>query len=260
MTTAGETFEQVAGCRIRIMRKGAGEPLLFLHGASGAGRWLPFMETLSQQHDVIVPEHPGFGQSDTPEWLDNIADLAHFYQDLIDQLGLRKVHLVGTSLGGWIAAELARFSCEKLQSLTLVAAAGVSVPGVRKGDMFMWSPEEMTQKLFHDQQLAQAMPQPSTEDEVMVGLKNRLMTAKLSWSPRLHNPHLRKWLHRITAPTLIIWGDDDQLLPLAYGQAYEKLIPGAQLQVISACGHLPHVEKPQEFTAKVLDFTRRSAQ
>ena len=105
-----ETFETVTGCRIRIMRKGQGQPLLFLHGASGAANWLPFMDMLAQHYDVIVPEHPGFGGSDTPEWLDNVGDLAHFYRDLIDHLGLSAVHLVGTSLGGWIAAELATFT------------------------------------------------------------------------------------------------------------------------------------------------------
>lgn len=255
-----ETFETVTGCRVRVMRQGGGEPLLFLHGASGARRWLPFMEGLAQSHDVIVPEHPGFGASETPDWLDNVGDLAHFYLDLIDHLGLGKVHLVGTSLGGWIAAELATCNCAKLKSLTLVAPAGVSVAGVRWPDMFMWSPEELTQKLFHDPQLAKVMPQPATEDEVMLALKNRLTTAKLGWSQRMHNPHLRKWLHRVAVPTLIIWGDDDQVLPAAYGAAYRDLIPSSSLEMIAECGHLPHVEKAQEFVQKVVHFTQRSTQ
>lgn len=251
-----ETFETVTGCRIRMMRKGQGEPLLFLHGASGAQRWLPFMESLAQSHDVIVPEHPGFGASDMPEWLDNVADLAHFYRDLMDHLGLDKVHLVGTSLGGWIAAELATCSCEKLKSLTLVAPAGLSVPGVRRPDMFMWSPEELRRKLFHDPELAKSAPVPATEEEVMLALKNRLTTAKLGWDTRMHNPQLRKWLHRIQVPTLIIWGDDDQILPLAYGAAYRDLIPASSLEIFSKCGHLPHVEKAQDFTRKLVHFTQ----
>lgn len=254
-----ETFETVTGCRIRIMRKGQGHPLLFLHGASGAANWLPFMDMLAKNYDVIVPEHPGFGGSETPEWLDTVGDLAHFYRDLIDHLGLSAVHLVGTSLGGWIAAELATFTCEKIKSLTLVAPAGITVPGVRKGDMFMWSPEELSSKLFHNQELARSVPQPTSEEAVMVMLKNRLMTAKLGWSPRMHNPHLRKWLHRISAPTLIIWGDDDQLLPAAYGPAYRDLIPASSLHIIAQCGHLPHVEKAQEFVAKVTQFTQEVA-
>jgi pimeloyl-ACP methyl ester carboxylesterase len=130
---------------------------------------------------------------------------------------------------------------------------------VRKGDMFMWSPEELSSKLFHNQELARSVPQPTSEEAVMVMLKNRLMTAKLGWSPRMHNPHLRKWLHRISAPTLIIWGDDDQLLPAAYGPAYRDLIPASSLHIIAQCGHLPHVEKAQEFVAKVTQFTQEAA-
>jgi pimeloyl-ACP methyl ester carboxylesterase len=255
-----ETFETVTGCRVRIMRQGRGEPLLFLHGASGAQRWLPFMDSLAQSHDVIVPEHPGFGSSETPDWLETIADLAYFYQDLMDHLGLEKVHLVGTSLGGWIAAELATCSCEKLKSLILVAPAGISVAGVQKPDMFMWSPEELTRKLFHDPQLAKAVPKPATEDEVMLALKNRLTTAKLGRSQRMHNPQLRKWLHRIKVPTQIIWGDDDQILPTAHGAAYRDLIPSSSLEIMAQCGHLPHVEKAQEFAQKVVNFTQRVAQ
>ncbi|MEX0409017.1 alpha/beta hydrolase [Aquibium sp. LZ166] len=254
-----ESFETVTGCRIRMMRKGKGEPLLFLHGATGVPRWLPFMDMLAEKYDLIVPEHPGFGASDTPDWLDNIGDLAFFYLDLIDHLGLDKVHLLGTSIGGWIAAELATRSCEKVRTLTLVAPAGIHVKGVKKGDIFMWSPEETAQNLFHNQEIAKAVPQPANEDELMVVLKNRLMTAKLGWQPRMYNPHLKKWLHRVDVPTLIIWGDDDKLIPAAYGPAYRDLIPNSSLEVIAECGHLPHVEKAQEFTSKVVSFIEGAA-
>ncbi len=102
-----ESFVTIAGCKTRLMRGGSGEPLLFLHGARGASAWLPFWETLSQRFDVIVPEHPGFGGSDTPDWLDNVGDLAYFYLDFIDALKLKAVNLAGVSLGGWIGAEIA---------------------------------------------------------------------------------------------------------------------------------------------------------
>jgi pimeloyl-ACP methyl ester carboxylesterase len=97
---------------------------------------------------------------------------------------------------------------------------------------------------------------PATEEEVMLAMKNRLTTAKLGWSTRMHNPHLRKWLHRIQVPTLIIWGDDDQVLPMAYGAAYRDLIPASSLEIFAKCGHLPHVEKTQEFTHKLVHFTQ----
>jgi pimeloyl-ACP methyl ester carboxylesterase len=254
-----ETTETVAGCQVRVMRGGSGEPLLFLHGAAGAERWLPFMDMLAERYDVIVPEHPGFGASETPEWLDTISDLSFFYMDFLEQLGLERVHLVGTSLGGWIAAEMATRSCQRIKTLTLVAPAGIHVPGVKRGDMFMWSPEEMAQNLFHNQEIAKAMPQPADEAALTVVLKNRLTTAKLSWNPRFHNPHLKKWLHRVDVPTLILWGDDDKLLPAEYGPAYRDLIPNSELEIIPECGHLPHVEKAREFTAKVASFIEGAA-
>src|SRR5271170_6468461 len=131
----------VRGCRIRLMRGGAGSPLVVLHGASGANVQ-PFMQQLSQKFDVIAPEHPGFGDSDTPDWLDNIHDLAYFYLDLLDELKLNGVHLVGNSLGGWIAAELAVRNTQRLASLTLAGSAGLDVPGVKQMDSFLTSDEE----------------------------------------------------------------------------------------------------------------------
>src|SRR5437868_15273447 len=122
-----QTKISIRGCSIGLMRSGAGRPLLFLHGPGGAASWQPYMTDLAARHDVIVPEHPGFGQSDTPDWLDTISDLANFYLDFLDQLNLRNVDLVGHSLGGWIAAELAARNTNRLASLTLVAAAGIHV-------------------------------------------------------------------------------------------------------------------------------------
>jgi pimeloyl-ACP methyl ester carboxylesterase len=115
----------IKNCRIRLMRGGSGDPVLFLHGGGGAGSWLPFMARLATKFDVIVPEHPGFGQSETPIWLDTIADLANFYLDFLDDLDLRGVHLVGHSLGGWIAADLAVRNTGRLASLALVGSAGI---------------------------------------------------------------------------------------------------------------------------------------
>jgi pimeloyl-ACP methyl ester carboxylesterase len=255
-----ETFETFNGCRIRLMRAGQGAPLLFLHGGGGAPVWLPFMESLAQRFDVIVPEHPGYGGSDTPDWLDNVGDLAYFYHDVIEALGLTKVHLVGTSLGGWVAAEIAVRSCERLATLTLSSAVGIHVRGVPKGDLFMWSREQLIRNLYHDQKLADAaLAQPVTDAALMAYAKNQLASAKLGWNPRLHNPHLHKWLHRISVPTLLIWGDDDKLVPLPHGPAYAALVPGARLHVIDRCGHVPHVERPDEFVKVVTDFIGRQA-
>jgi pimeloyl-ACP methyl ester carboxylesterase len=245
----------VRGCNITLRRGGAGRPLLFLHGAGGAGNWLPYMADLAARHDVLVPEHPGFGQSDTPDWLDTIPDLANFYLDFLDQLDLRNVDLVGFSLGGWIAAELAARNTSRLASLTLVAAAGIHVKGVAQVDSFLRNDEQRVRDFFHDPKRADEMlkhlARPELED---VNLKNRTTTAKLIWQPRGYDPHLHKWLHRIDVPTLLIWGDDDRLFPKDYAFAYQRLIPGAKVAIIPECGHLPQAEQRQAFVAALEGF------
>lgn len=233
---------------MHLRRSGNGPPLLFLHGPDGVAVWLPFMAELSERYDVIVPDHPGFGRSERPDWLDELSDLAYFYLDLIEALGLNEVHLVGHSLGGWIAAELAVRSTQPLKSLTLLAAAGIHVNGVPKGDLFLWQPEERIRNLFVDQRLAeQRLAQTMSDEEIDIVLKNELTTADLAWHPRFHNPQLRKWLHRIDVPTLIVWGEGDKLFPPRYGEEYRALIPGSRLEVLPACGHLPQVEKADAF-------------
>jgi len=250
-----ETFETIAGCKTRIMRGGQGAPLLFLHGGSGASMWQPFMDKLAETFDVIVPEHPGFGGSDSPEWLDNIGDVAYFYLDFMEQLGLSGVHLVGTSLGGWIAAEIAVRDRHPLKSLTLVSPVGIRVKGVRKADIFLMSPEESVRSLFHSKALVDAaLARTPSEAELDMAAKNRLTMAKLAWEPRLFNPHLYKWMHRIKTPTLIIWGESDQIVPPAYGPEFQKLIPGSKLETIPECGHVPQVEKPDVLAAKIIAF------
>jgi pimeloyl-ACP methyl ester carboxylesterase len=251
------SIERVAGCNVSVMRGGSGQPLLFLHGARGGGQWLPFMEALSNDFEVLAPEHPGFGKSETPPWLDNIGDVACFYLDFMEKLGLTGVHLVGTSLGGWIAAEIGVRNQASLATLTLVAAAGLHLKGVPKGDMFMWSFPELARNLFYDRKYAEWMllAEPS-EEEQNLQLKNRFTTAKLGWQPRLYDPHLSKWLHRITVPTLIVWGANDKLIPAAYATAFRDAIPGAQLEMFENCGHMPQIEKAQEFAAALAQFLK----
>jgi pimeloyl-ACP methyl ester carboxylesterase len=245
----------VQGCNITLMRGGTGRPLLLLHGAGGAGGWLPYMADLAARHDVIVPEHPGFGASDTPEWLDTVADLANFYLDFLDQLDLSGVDLIGFSLGGWIAAELAVRNTRRLASLTLVDAAGIHVKGVAQIDTFLLTDEQRVRAMFHDPKRADTMverlKQPEFED---IDLKNRTTTAKLMWQPRGYDPHLHKWLHRIDVPTLVVWGANDRVVPKDYAFAYQRLIPGSKVEIIPDCGHVPQVEQRQAFVAALEGF------
>ena len=244
----------VNGCRVRLMRGGAGAPVVILHGASGPA-WLPYMAKLAANYDVIAPEHPGFGESESPDWLDNIHDLAYYYLDFLEQLDLRNVHLVGISLGGWMAAELAVRNTERLASLTLSGAAGMYVKGVEQIDTFLRTDEQRLRDYFFDQKKADEMIarvlSPEQEDRA---LKHRTIVAKLTWQPRGHDPHLEKWLHRIDVPTLLIWGDHDRLFPKEHAFAYQKLIPGSKAVIVPECGHVPQAEKPDAFLAEFEAF------
>ena len=255
MSEPRQSFETISGCKVNLRRAGKGAPLLYLHGAQGAPVWLPFMAELAQRFEVIVPEHPGFGMSDTPDWLDNISDLAFFYLDFIAALGLDRVNLVGTSLGGWIAAEIAVRDQHALKTLTLAAPAGIHVKGLQPADIFLLSREQAIRNLVADPALAEKiLSQPQSDEQIDLMLKNNITVAKLAWQPRLYDPHLYKWLHRITLPTLILWGDSDKLMPPAYGPEFQKLIPGSKLHVFRNCGHLPHIEKTGEYVAAVAGF------
>src|SRR5262249_7025476 len=245
----------IDGCRLNLRRGGSGEPLVYLHGSNGVPAIQPFMETLSGRFDVIVPEHPGFGGSDEPDWLENMHDLAYFYLDFLKRLDLRGVHLVGSSLGGWLALEIAVRDTSRLESLLLVGPAGISVPGMTPADTFLWSPEELTRNLFFDAAIAdKILAQPPTPEQIDVSLKNRHTVARLGWEPGMHGPFLRKWLHRIDVPVKIVWGENDRLLPVAYAREFHKLMPKASVEVVPRCGHLPQAEKPDAFCDLMFRF------
>jgi pimeloyl-ACP methyl ester carboxylesterase len=247
-----QSFIEVDGCKVSLRRGGSGQPLLFLHGASGAPLILPFMEKLAERFDVLVPEHPGYGLSDEPGWLENIHDAAYFYLDFLKHLELDNVILIGNSMGGWMAMEVAVRDTSRLASVVLVSPAGIRAPGVQPADIFLMPDEELVRALFHDQRLAEArLAAPASPEALDIALKNKHTTARLAWEPRLHDPFLPKWLHRIDVPVKIIWGKEDRILPVAFIEEYKRLIPKAQTHVVEGAGHLPHVEKADEFVAIV---------
>lgn len=254
MATLRKSTENVRDCTVSLLRGGEGPPLLFLHGAGGGGIELPFLTQLADQYDVIAPEHPGFGTSDEPDWIDNIHDIAYFYLDFLDHLDLDDIHLVGMSLGGWIAMEVAVRSTQRLKHLSLVCPAGVHVPGLATGDPFAWSPEETFRQGFHDQIFAEkaiaALPEAVEADDTW--LKNRATFARLAWEPRLHDPDLPKWLHRIDIPTHIVWGAEDNLLSADHADALAEMIPGAKATILSKAGHFLHVESADDLVAAIL--------
>lgn len=244
-------------CKTHYRRAGKGTPVVFLHGASGAPVVLPFMDKLATRYDVIVPDHPGYGQSDEPDWLENIHDVAYFYLDFLAALKLERACIIGSSMGGWMAMEMAVRSTARIGSLVLVSPAGHFAEGVQPADIFLLPQEEMVRKLFHDPKLAeQRLAMPETPESIDLGLKNRHTTARLAWEPRLQDPFLGKWLHRIDVPTSIVWGAQDQILPVGTAHELKRLIPKAELNIFESCGHLPQVEQMDKFCDVVFRLVR----
>ncbi|MBM3485862.1 MAG: alpha/beta fold hydrolase [Alphaproteobacteria bacterium] len=254
VATPTTTTLTVAGCKTHLRRAGRGRPVLWLHGGGGVTAWAPFMDRLSDSYELIVPDHPGFGRSDMPAWLDDIEDCAFFYLDLIEALGLERLHLAGNAIGAWMAAELAIRDTSRLATLTLVGAAGIRVKGVRKADPFMMSEEEHVRALFHNPSFAEArLKAKRSEEEEDIALRNEFTFARLAWEPRFFSPHLEKWIHRIKLPTLIVWGEGDRMFSVPHAAAWHRLIAGSRLEIYAQCGHLPHIEKADQFVAT---FTR----
>lgn len=248
----------VGGCKISLKRDGKGQKLLFLHGAGGAAVVQPFMNELAKEYEVWIPEHPGFGKSDEPAWLDNIHDLAYFYLDFMEQFDLRNTRVIGVSIGGWLSLEIAVRSTARIHALSLVGPSGIYVDGHQRGDLFLWNPEERVRNLFVDQSIAdRLLALPVGPDDVDTQVKNQYTVARLAWEPRLFDPHLYKWLHRIKVPTQIIWGDSDKIIPAAYAAEFKKLIPQARVDIIERCGHLPPTEKPADFLRVFREFAAR---
>lgn len=246
----GNEMVEVGGTRVSLKRGGRGRPLLYLHGASGAAQVQPFMTALAERWDVWVPEHPGFGASDEPAWLDDIHDLAYFYLDFLERFDLRDAVVVGSSIGGWLAMEIAVRSTARIRALSLIGPSGIYVEGLQRGDMFLWSAEERVRNIFVDQSIAERLlAMPQTPEMAETAVKNAFTVAKLAWEPRLFDPHLHKWLHRIRVPTQIVWGDGDRVIPAGYAPELARLIPGARVDIIPQCGHLPQTEKPAAFLA-----------
>ena len=245
------------GCKLSFARGGAGVPLLYLHGTDGLAEWPAILDTLAQRFDVVAPDHPGFGASEVPAWIDDVSDVAYLYLDAIEKLGFGGIHVVGQSLGGWIALEMAVRSTQRLRSLTLISAAGIHVKGVPKTDIFMIDPEEQARLAYADPKIGEEAAQRASADKYQdVAVLNRIASARFGWQPRFFNPRLERWLHRVNVPTHVIWGEDDRIIPPAYAEAFHRLIPSSTLTMIPNAGHLPHLERAPAVAEAMQSFLR----
>lgn len=252
---------RIGDVTIKLHRVGTGAPILFLHGANGLPQWLPFFDALADGNEVLVPEHPGFGASDDPAWIRNVGDLALFYLDFIEALGLPPFHLIGHSLGGWLAAEIAIRDRSRLKSVTVMSAAGIRVRGLPPGDLFIWGPAETVRNVYYDQELAERMLAVApTQEQLDLMLKNRFTATKFGWNPRWFNPDLEKWLHRIKCPSLVVWGREDKIFPWQYAELWMRRLPDARrLVMVERAGHAPHVEKADEVIPAVRAFVKEAS-
>ncbi|HUY19817.1 MAG TPA: alpha/beta hydrolase [Candidatus Binataceae bacterium] len=253
-----ESFIDLRGIKIQLLKGGSGAPLLYLHGAGGEVAWLPFFEHLSRRFTVYVPAHPGFARSEGMERIDDIHDLVFHYVELMEALGLEAPHVVGLSLGGWLAAELAVHQTRRLSRLVLIDAVGLRVEEAAPiPDIFTVMPPGLRRLLFFEpeSETARAMiPDQASGEQLEFALRAREATARLAWNPYLYDRRLRERLHRVAVPTLIIWGDSDRLVPREHAEAYRRGIQGSRLVTIEKCGHAPPFEKPDETARLVTDF------
>lgn len=241
-----ETKIEVTGAQICVRRAGSGANLVILGDMLGPIGWAPFMDGLARSFSVIAPEHPGFGGAKIPDWLDTISDLANFYLDFLDAGNLTEVHLLGLGIGGWIAADMATRNAARIATLSLVNAAGIHLRNTPQSDIFLGSEDEVLRELVHDQTIADALIAKFLIAETEnIRLQDQEVLARTTWQPRLNDPHLHKWLHRIRTPTHIVWSGNNRLFPAAYGREWQKRIAGSHLSVIPGCGHLAQFEKPE---------------
>ena len=246
---------QVGKIELEVTHKGSGQPMLLLHGGGGPLPSSGVVDQLAEHFEVIAPTHPGFGNTPRPAHINSIDDLSYLYLDLLDQYDLKDVILVGFSIGGWTAVELAVKNSTRLARLMMVGAVGIK-QGDRETrdfpDMFAMPAEKLAKIAFHDPSKAQIDLTTLSDAELTAIARNRESLALYAWEPYLHNPKLLQRLHRIQVPTHVCCGASDGLVSPAYSQGYARLITCATFDTITEAGHAPQLEQPQRFVDWVL--------
>ena len=260
--------------KVWILENGAGPPLLYLHGFADVHSvkesWLPFHQRLAERARVIAPAHPGCARSDENPDIEAIEDVVFHYLEVIDALKLTQFDLIGACVGGWIAAEIAIRHPEKIRKLVLIGAAGLFVEGALIGDVFMMAQPErgssyvgLRKLLFASADHPQALELfPDGMGEIEEELRRYQMlrfSSRVGFKPPyFYNRALSNRLHRISAPTLVIGGEHDAMVPRSHGETYARLIPGAgELKVIPKAGHSVQVEEADATARRIMEFLAR---
>ena len=248
------------GRNVEVWQQGSGPDIVFLHGAGGLQLWSADLQALSRKYRVTVPIHPGFGQSDGVETIDGVLDSVLHTFDVLQELEISRPNLIGHSMGGMIAAEMAATCPNDVERLVLIAPVGLWDDAHPVLDFFTLPPAELVPLIFHNRRhpMAQAMA-ATPSDEVMAEtiiayLKGLSAAGRLLWP--IPDRGLKKRIDRITAPTLILWGEGDGLVPVFYAGEFEKRIPGAKVKIIKKASHMLALEKPEEVVDAIRQFLR----
>ena len=245
------------GLSIEVEKRGAGRPVLLLHGGAGPQSVAGFAALLAEEARVFTPIHPGFSGRPRPDRFDGVDDLALAYLDLLARFGARDVTVIGSSLGGWIAAEMAlRDTAGLISRIVLIDAAGIRVDESNPreiADVASLGPAELGRLSFYDPALR---PDPATmPPELRAAMAANMQTlAVYAGDPYMHDPKLRRRLHRVRIPALVVWGEHDGVIGPDYGRAYAASFPNARFELIPEAGHLPQLEQPERVLAALREF------
>jgi pimeloyl-ACP methyl ester carboxylesterase len=245
---------EIGGVKTNVYIGGKGEPLLWLPGAGAQTPELPIYKELVKKFKVYLVDHPGFNDSERPEWLRDFDDYNYFYRDFLNFFSIDKAHIIGHSFGGRVAIEFAISHPERVKSLILISPGGLYVKGVKTLDLFMMSQQESMKLLFYNdcftESLLKSVP---TDRDLEIAAKNLTTVARLSWE-RAFNPKFPRLLRYIEAPTCLIWGKEDKLLSVEHGRIFQQHIKGSVLHELEECGHIPYVEKQEQCIKIISDF------
>ena len=250
---------EAAGITVELRRGGSGPPLLVIHGELGVPGWLESFVHLAEHYDVIVPSLPGYGRSTCPDWVMGVHDLAAWVTWFARDLDLRTpLNVIGCSLGGWVAAEMATVAPQFFNKLVLVGAMGIKPAQGEIFDYFLDSGLTGLRRAFHrPEQSSEFMRywgKEWTPEEADLVEQHREMTCRIAWKPYMHSLTLCHLLPCVRTPTLLVWGREDAITPIDSGAIYQRAIPRSRLVVIENCGHMPEMEKPAEFARLVENF------
>ena len=251
-----EAEKEIAGNKLYFMRAGSGPTVLVLHHDIGTVDRLPFYDQLAEKFDVLIPHHPGWGKSERPAWLRHPRDLSAIYSWLLTDLGARDVSLVGLGYGGWIAAEMASQSPTAYRRVVLVGPAGIKPPEGDIADQAIVSYISYPKSGFHDEAAFAKIYGDVSTDQLEAWDIAREMCFRTAWKPYMYNQQLPHLLGGVRTPVLLIWGDDDQIVPISAGHAYEKAFRDARLTVVPACGHFAEMEKPEAVASLAINFIK----